>query len=154
MPVTTAPSAEACQVIVDRINSGSGGAYTLPEEVGYVYEFEHDLKDLGSRLHVVVHHEDEKDLDQTIENEQRTSHDIRVWIRKRVADKQNATINALKLIGRLIFQRLNSPDTDTSRVKVWECNIDNEEDEPNKSLMREHGVFEMSIALRVEVEPS
>lgn len=153
MTVTTAPSAEACQVIVDRINSGSGGTYTLPSVATYTYELSEDCKEVGSALRVTVLHETEKDLDQTIETEQRTSHELRVLIRKRLSEKTNANINAVKLVARLIFQRLIAAATDTSRVKLWECNWE-ESAEPDKTLLREHGICSVGIALRVEVEPS
>ncbi len=149
MPVSIAPADEACQVIVTRLNTG--GAYTLPTAAEYFYEKSDDVTRLNT-LKVDVIHVDEQDLDDTLDIESRTSHDIEVWIRKHVTGAiTTAEIAAIKLIGRQVFQRLNNYGT--SRVKVWDCGRD-PEDGTDRRVKRENGVISLMIPLRVEVEAS
>lgn len=146
---TIDPSDECCQAIVDRINAGSGGTYTLPTPATYVSQIDEDGKDVNG-LEVTVVHLTEKELDETLDVEQRTSHELRVWIRQRTSDKSNSAVAAVKLIGTRI--KLWIKDFRTSRVCVWECNTEPEE-QPEKNVLRQHGVTSKSIYLRVEVEP-
>ncbi len=149
MPVTTNPAEEACQAIVDRINSGSGLTYTLPQAATYGFRRNEDVSEQGVLI-VEVLHQGSETLEETLDVEDRTSHSLLVSVRKRVPDLENTTINPLLLIVRQIFQRVNGYAT--SRIRVWDCDLasDNESD----PIVRQVGVFSASFPLRVEVEAS
>ncbi len=149
MPVTIAPSAEACQAIVARINAGSGIAYTLPSAAYYTYEQSEQLIKV-ELLEVEVLCEQSGTLQETLDIEDRTSHDMVISVRQKVANANPSTIDPLKLIVRQIFQRVNEYATD--RIRVWDCDL--EDDGPNESILRQAGVFSASFPLRVEVEAS
>lgn len=150
MPVTTAPAAEACQAIVDRINSGSGLTYTLPAAADYVYQISEDIK-ATTELQVLVIHKQQSTLDETLDVENRTSHNMTIRVRQKLPDNARSTVEALLLIVRQLFQRVNNYAT--SRVRVWDCDIDIDEG-PDESQLREAGLFTMEFPLRVEVEAS
>lgn len=149
MPVTIAPDAEACQALVDRINAGSGVTYTLPSAAFYSYEQSEDLNKVTD-LEVEILCERSGTLQETLDIEDRTSHEILVSVRKKVANAKPATIDPLKLIVRQIFQRVNGYAT--SRIRVWDCDL--EDDGPNQEILRQAGVFSASFPLRIEVEAS
>lgn len=151
MPVSTAPAAEACAAIVSRINAGSGGLYTLPTAADYYYQLTETLEVTGSNVQVDVIHEGEKDLEDTLDIETRTSHEIRVWVRKKISDRSHATLDPLLLLVRQLFQQLNNYGT--SRVKIWDINGE-DDDQPDKGFIRQTGLFSASLLLRVEVEAS
>lgn len=152
MPVTIAPSDEACQAIVSRINSGSGLTYTLPSAAEYFYELSEDLRS-QSALEVDVIHDTETDLVETLDTENPTLHTLRIVVRKKLPGKvATATVSALKLIARQIFQRVNSY-AGTSRVTLWDVGVE-DADSPDKGVLRTHGLFAMSIAVKVRVEAS
>lgn len=151
MPVTISPAAEACQAIVARINAGSGGLYTLPTPADYYYQLTEVLDVSGTAVQVDVIHEGEKDLEDTLDVETRTSHDLRVWVRKKISDRSKTTIDPLLLLVRQLFQQLNNYGT--SRVKVWDINAE-DDDQPDKGFIRQTGLFSASLLLRVEVEAS
>ena len=148
MPVSIAPSKEVCQAIVDRINSAL--AYTLPTPAVYAYQKSEDLRDQGA-LQVDVIHIDEGDLEETLDVENPTEHELHVWVRRHLDSQDNDTIDALKLIVRQIWQRLNNYQT--SRVYVRQCGIESVPG-PQKDLLRTHGTFAQSITLMVRLEAS
>lgn len=149
MPVTVAPSAEVCQAIVDRINAGSGGQYTLATAATYYYQKTDALEASTTAAQVDVIHEGERDLEDTLDIETRTSHDLRIWIRAKVSGRAPSDLNPLLLLLRKLFQQVNNYRT--SRVKVVEINGD-DDDQPDKGFIRQTGLFSASILLRVELE--
>jgi hypothetical protein len=147
--VTIDPSVEACQALISQINAGT--AYTLPVDATYSEQVIDPLEEIDN-LRVDVVTEESETLGETLSVEDRSSHAIRVWIRDKVDDQSNVTINALKLAVRQIFQRVNDFDSSNGRVKVWECDLD-EKQSPDKDILKNSGLFVSSILLRVEVEP-
>lgn len=150
MAVTIAPATEAMQAIVAHINDG--GAYELPVAATYSESIIDPLEEV-TRLRVDVVTETETQLNETLAVEDRTSHLIRVWMRKKVANASNDELDYLKLIYRQIFQRLNDFNSSDGRVKVWE--VDNDAMEcPIKSILQTSWLFVATMVLRVEVEAS
>lgn len=151
MSLTIAPSDEACQAIVARINSGSGITYTLASAAEYFYQKDDNIQRLSS-LTVDVIHLGERDLGDTLDVETRTSHDMQIWIRQKLPGAiATASVAAVKLVARQIFQRVNNYAT--SRVRVWECG-EEQEDGADRSVLRQDGVVSLMIPLRVVVEAS
>jgi hypothetical protein len=150
MAVSIAPSVEAMQAIVARINSGT--AYCLDVKAAYT-ELQIDTLEEVRELRVDVVTEGEEQPIETLEVEDYTSHQIRIWIRKKLRSLSNDEIGALKLLVRQIFQRVNNYDTTDRRVCVWECDVSQQEN-PDKDLLNQAGLFVSSIVLRVEVAPS
>lgn len=150
MPVTTAPSVEAMTEIVSRINTGT--AYTLPQAATRLDVLNEDLTDIPT-LRVDVIQEEEEQLDDTLAVEDRSSHMIRVVMRKKVSLSDQSSIDALRLIARQIWQRLNNHRSSDQRVNVWEADFDPKE-VPIRSMLRTNSIFMTSILLRVEVSPS
>ena len=146
--VTIDPSIEACTRLVQRINSG--GAYSLDVHAEYTELLIDPLEEI-EELRIDVTTVESETLNETLTVEDRTSHQIRVWIRAKVDDFTNATIDPLKLITRQVFQRVLNYDSTDRRVRVWECANENQE-EPIKPTLRNAGLFVASIILRVEVE--
>ena len=146
--VTIDPSIEACQALVAQINAGT--AYVLAVAATYSEEIIDPLEEVDS-LRVDVATDESETLNETLDVENRTSHLIRVWIRSKVDDVENVTINQLKRLVRQIFQRINNFNSTSGRVRVWECDQDLKQN-PDKDLLRESGLFVSSILLRVEVE--
>lgn len=151
MAVTTAPSEEACQAIVDRINTGSGITYTLAASATYGYKFEQARNDITA-LQVFVLHETERTLDETLDVENRTSHEIRIFVRQKLTDATNTLVNAVLLTARKIFQRVNNFNSANGRVRVWECDL--EPADPEIDPLIQLDVCQRTILLRVEVEAS
>ena len=150
MTVSIDPSIEACQALIARINAG--GAYTLAVNATYS-EVDIDPLEQIDALRVDVATESEEQLDETLATEDRTSHAIRIWVRSKVDDLDNATIDPLKLLVRQIYQRVNNFDSSNGSVRVWECDIDSKQ-KPDKQVLRNAGLFVASVNLRVEVEAS
>lgn len=150
MAATIAPSVEATQAIIDRINTGT--AYEL-EIVAQRQEVIVDHLEEVSELRVDVVHEEETQLEETLDDEDRTSHEIRIYVRSKVPDRTADQLDPLKLLTRQIFQRVNEYDSTDGRVKVWQCDIEPRQ-AADKELLRQHGIFVAAIMLRVEVEPS
>ena len=146
--VTTDPSVESCEVLVDQINAGT----TYQRDVTAIYSEQliDPLEEIdGLRIDVTT--DESETLVETLAVEDRSSHQIRVWIRAKVDDFTSDTINPLKLLVRQVFQQLLDYDSSNGRVKVWEC--DNVVQEtPDKTMLRNAGLFVASILLRVEVE--
>ena len=149
MSVTVAPAVEAMQAIVSRINSAT--SFTLETPAAYVDQLSDDLE--TQTLQIDVTSEDEEQLNETLAIEDYTSHQIRVWIRRKVATPDSGDIDLLKLLTRQVFQRLNQYWTDDRRVGVWEAEYEPKE-VPVKELLREYRMFVASILLRVEVKAS
>ena len=149
MAVSVAPSVEAMQAIVARINGAA--TYCLPVSATYGEHLIDDLEESETRVDVIS--ETEEQLEETLDIEDRSSHALRIWIRKKVDSSNNDEINPLKLLTRQLFQRVNDYDTTNGRVKVWECDQESKES-PDKGMLRQTGLFVTSILLRVEVEAS
>jgi len=149
MAVVIAPSVEAMQAIVARINSAE--TYCLLVSATYGEHLIDDLEESETRVDVIS--DAEEQLEETLDIEDRSSHALRIWIRKKVDSSSNDEINPLKLLTRQIFQRVSNYDTTNGRVKVWECDQESKES-PDKGMLRQAGLFVTSILLRVEVEAS
>jgi len=150
MAVTIAPSSEAMLLIVDQINSG--GAYDLDVVARYGALIIDPLEEVtGLRVDVVG--ETEEQLVETLDVEDRSTHQIRIWMRKKVSSVSSDEIDQLKLIFRQIYQRVNNFDSSDGRVKVWDAEIDPIE-VPIKSILQQSWLFVASLVLRVEVESS
>lgn len=149
MTITIDPSIEACQALVARINAGTYGASVTAE---YREEQIDPLEDVSSTLLATVVPVDEEQLNETL-GDDRTSHNMRVYIRKKLMGSEPSDIDLLKLVTRKIWSQLNNYDTTDKRVRVWECDQDVKQ-KPDKDALREHGMFLASINLRVEVEAS
>lgn len=154
MAVTVAPSEEALSALVDRINSGE--EYDLGVKAA-VSDVEIDPLEQIDGLRVDLVAETEEQLSETLDDEDRTSHRIRVWIRRKIEAAEGVVnrdmVAATKLLARQIFQRLNQWDSTDLRVKVWEAAFDSTE-VPLKEPLRTALLFVTSISLRVEVEAS
>lgn len=144
------PSIEACQALVARINSGT--AYVLDVTATYSEQLIDPLEEINN-LRVDVCTGESETLEESLDLENRTSHSIQVWIRRKIIDLTNNNIDAMKLLVRQIFQRLNNYDTTDKRVRVWNCDNDQKQN-PNKELLQRDGLFVTSLLLQVEVEAS
>ena len=150
MAVTIAPSSEAMSAIVDQINDG--GAYDLDVVARYGALIIDPLEEVtGLRVDVVS--ETEEQLVETLDVEDRSTHQIRIWMRKKASSVSSDEIDQLKLIFRQIYQRVNNFDSSDGRVKVWDAEIDPIE-VPIKSILQQSWLFVASLVLRVEVEAS
>lgn len=150
MAVTIAPSSEAMSAIVDQINSD--GSYDLDVVARYGALIIDPLEEVtGLRVDLVS--ETEEQLVETLDVEDRSTHQIRVWMRKKVSSVSNDEIDQLKLIFRQIYQQVNNFDSSDGRVKVWDVEIDPIE-VPIKSILQQSWLFVASLVLRVEVEAS
>ena len=150
MAVTQAPSREACIAIVDRINSGTAYALELNAEYN---RLQVDVMEEIVGLRVDVIHEDETQLNETLDIENRTSHTVAIWVRNKPETLTTDAIDAAALIVRQIYQRVNNFTSSNARVKVWEVD-ERTQINPDKVLLRQHGIFAATIWLRVEVEAS
>jgi len=150
MAVTIAPSTEAMQAIVARINSAT--TYCLAVVAEYRETLVDPLEEITD-LRCDVVSESEEQLVETLSPEDRTSHVLRIWLRKKLDNLTPDEIDPLKLLFRQIFQRVNNYDTTDRRVTVWECDIEPKE-VPLKDFLQQAGLFVASIVLRVEVEAS
>lgn len=147
--VTIAPSTEACQALVTQINAGT--AYILNVNAKYAEQFSDDQQGVdGLRVDVVAI--DELQLDETLDIEDRSSHAIGIEIRRNLTSADQVSVDAMKLLVRQVFQRVNDFDSSDRRVRVWECGYAKREN-PNKQLLSESNVFRSRLVLRVEVEP-
>jgi len=150
MAVTIAPSVEATTTIVDRINGGT--AYELDIVAERTEQAVDPLEEVAT-LRVDVVHDTEEQLEETLDVEDRTSHEIRIWVRKKVSSVSNDELDPLKLLVRQLFQRVNNFDSSNGRVKVWQCELEGKQ-VPDKDILQQAWLFVASILLRVEVEPS
>jgi hypothetical protein len=146
---TVSPSTEACEAIRDRINGGSG--YVLDVRAEARELLIEDLAELRS-LRVEVVPENEAQLADTIDLVDRTSHQIRVWIRQKLQTTDQDEIEKLKWTRRQIALRLMNYVTTDGRVRVWE--VDNQNDVRfDREALQQDRAFVTSIVLRVEVNP-
>ena len=150
MAVTMAPSTETMQAIVARINSGE--AYCLDVVATYSEQIVDVMEEI-TELRVDVVDDEETQLQDTLDIENRTSHAMAVWVRKKVCSLSNDEIDPLKLLIRQLFQRLNNYDSADGRVRVWEIDQDSKQC-PNKRILNEQRLFVSPIYLRVEVGAS
>lgn len=150
MAVTIAPSVEASQAIVDAINGGT--AYELDIKAERLDLAVDPLEEV-STLRVDVVHESEEQLEETLDVEDRTTHEIRIWVRKKVRSTSPDELDPLKLLVRQIFQRVNNYDSSNGRVKVWQAELEGKQ-VPDKAILNQAGLFVVPILLRVEVEAS
>ncbi len=150
MAVTIAPSTEAMQAIVARINSAT--TFCLAVVAEYRETLVDPLEEITD-LRCDVVSESEEQLVETLATEDRTSHVLRIWLRKKLDNLTPDEIDPLKLLFRQIFQRVNNYDTTDRRVTVWDCDIEPKE-VPLKDFLQQAGLFVASIVLRVEVEAS
>lgn len=154
MAVTVAPSEEALAALVDRINSGT--EYDLEVNAAVSDVLIDPLEQIdGLRVDLVA--ETEEQLTETLDDEDRTTHVIRVWVRRKIEAVDGLPnrdqVAATKLLTRQLFQRLNQWDSSDLRVKVWDAEMDPKE-VPLKDHLRTALLFVASILLRVEVEAS
>lgn len=146
--VVVSPSEEALAALVDQINTG--GDYSLDVDATASDNIIDPLEDVTG-LRVDVTEESAEHLAETLAVEDSTSHIIRVWIRKKLDSTDEIEVNPLKLLASQLFQRLNDFDSEDGRVKVWECEYDPKQ-VPDKSYLKDMGLFVTSILMRVEVE--
>lgn len=150
MSLTIAPATEACEALVAQINAGT--AYTLERLAAYSRVEVDPLEEIdGLRIDVVA--VEETQLNETLAIEDRSSHRIAIWIRSRLDDVQPETIDALALLVRQIYQRVNNFTSADRRVTVWETDEETRMN-PDKALLDQMRLFVASIVLRVEVEAS
>tara|TARA_R110000822_G_scaffold66972_2_gene163414 strand:+ start:774 stop:1226 length:453 start_codon:yes stop_codon:yes gene_type:complete len=150
MAVSQSPSTEAMAAIVARINSAT--AYEFDVVATYSEQIINPTEEV-TELRVDVVSESEEQLNETLDIEDRTSHIISIWVRKKVTALDNDSIDPLKLLVRQIFQRVNNYDTADGRVRVWEVDASSKQC-PDKSILRQLRLFTANIMLRIEVEAS
>ena len=148
--VVVSPSEEALTALVDQINSG--GEYSLVVDATALDNIIDPLEEI-TELMVDVTEESAEHLTETLDVENRTTHIIRVWIRKKLYVTIEGEVNELKLLASQLFQRLNNFNSDDGRVKVWECEYDPKQ-VPDKAYLNQSNLFVSSILCRVEVEAS
>lgn len=150
MPVTIAPSTEACEAIRDQINGTDD--YVLDFQATIAEQFA-DEQSTMDRLLVDVVAGDESRLSETLAIEDRSSHTIYIEIRKRLRGNDQEEVDQVKKVVAQIFQSINDFDSADGRVKVWECDLVTNE-RPNKRLLSESLIFRTRIAMKVLVEAS
>ena len=146
---TLSPSTEACEAIRNRINSGTD--YTLEVRAEVRDEITEDLKDLR-QLRVDVCQESEEQLFETIDLQDNTSHQIRVWIRKKLDTTTQDELEQLKLLKRQIELRLLNYATDDWRVRIWDVS-NTQAPLMERDMFHQDRSFVASILCRVEVKP-
>lgn len=149
MTTSIDPTTEALQAITDRINSGT--AYELSVAAQYGDDLTDELSDLDV-VQVGVAEIAHQQLEETLATTERTSHDIHVVVRQKVATPNQEYVDRLKLLTRQIFERLNNFDSADGRVRVWECQT-GAEGIPDRTALKQDATFVARIRLRVEVEP-
>jgi hypothetical protein len=146
---TLAPSTEACEAIRDRINSGTGYVLDVRAEVSELI-----VEDISEerQLRVDVVPESEMQMHETIDVVDNTSHVLRVVIRKKLTDRTQEEIDALKLLRRQIVARVMNFNSADRRVCVWDVD-DQVEQRTDSANLHQNRVYFSSIPLRVEVTP-
>lgn len=150
MAVSIAPETECMIAIRDRINAGD--TYAIPFRAVYS-DIAVDRLEESNDLKVDVTIEESEQLNETLAIEDRTSHLVRIWIRKKLRSQNPCDVDPVRLIARQIFQQVNNWDSSDGRVTVWEAEFEPKQI-PDKETLRQSSVFLSSIVLRVEVEPS
>lgn len=147
MTVTIAPSTEACQALVDRINTGTYAIGAVDVSYG---ELLTDMLESMKYVRVDVLTIDEEQLNETL-GDDRTSHNLKLVIRAKLKSDSQQQIDDLKLFVRELYERVNDWDSADGRVRVWECDLDTKAN-PDKDSLNNAGVFKTSVDMRVEVE--
>lgn len=150
MAITISPSTEACEALIDRINSGTD--YALPVAATFAEQFSDDQQDMQlQRLIVDVVPFDEEQLNETLASEDRTQHSIGIEIRCKLEDDEQFRVDDLKKVVKQIWRRVNLFRNTAARVTVWDAAVVANEN-PNKKLLTEALIFRSRLMLRVEVE--
>jgi hypothetical protein len=146
---TMAPSTEAVNAIVARINAGT--AYTLDLKAE-ARELIVDPTEEVTELRVDVCHESEQQLFETLDSVDNTQHAIRIWIRKKVADITPQELNPLRLLCRQILRQVDQYVTTDWRVRVWQAGFETQE-VADKAVLYSQRMFVASISCEVQVKP-
>lgn len=146
---TLAPSTEAVNTIVARINAGT--AYTLDLKAE-ARELIVDPTEEVTELRVDVCHESEQQLFETLDAIDNTQHAIRIWIRKKVADITPQELNPLRLLCRQILRQVDQYATTDWRVRVWQAGFETQE-VADKAVLYSQRMFVASISCEVQVKP-
>ena len=146
---TLAPSTEAVNAIVARINAGTTYNLDLKAEAR---ELVVDPTEEVTELRVDVCHESEQQLFETLDSVDNTQHAIRIWIRKKVADITPQELNPLRLLCRQILRQVDQYVTTDWRVRVWQAGFETQE-VADKAVLYSQRMFVASISCEVQVKP-
>jgi hypothetical protein len=146
---TLAPSTEAVNAIVARINAGTTYTLDLKAEAR---ELIVDPTEEVTELRVDVCHESEQQLFETLDSVDNTQHAIRIWIRKKVADITPQELNPLRLLCRQILRQVDQYVTTDWRVRVWQAGFETQE-VADKAVLYSQRMFVASISCEVQVKP-
>jgi len=146
---TLAPSTEAVNAIVARINAGTTYNLDLKAEAR---ELIVDPTEEVTELRVDVCHESEQQLFETLDAVDNTQHAIRIWIRKKVADITPQELNLLRLLCRQILRQVDQYVTTDWRVRVWQAGFETQE-VADKAVLYSQRMFVASISCEVQVKP-
>jgi len=146
---TLAPSTEAVNAIVARINAGATYNLDLKAEAR---ELIVDPTEEVTELRVDVCHESEQQLFETLDSVDNTQHAIRIWIRKKVADITPQELNPLRLLCRQILRQVDQYVTTDWRVRVWQAGFETQE-VADKAVLYSQRMFVASISCEVQVKP-
>jgi len=146
---TLAPSTEAVNAIVARINAGTTYTLDLKAEAR---ELIVDPTEEVTELRVDVCHESEQQLFEMLDAVDNTQHAIRIWIRKKVADITPQELNPLRLLCRQILRQVDQYVTTDWRVRVWQAGFETQE-VADKAVLYSQRMFVASISCEVQVKP-
>jgi len=146
---TLAPSTEAVNAIVARINAGTTYTLDLKAEAR---ELIIDPTEEVTELRVDVCHESEQQLFETLDAVDNTQHAIRIWVRKKVADITPQELNPLRLLCRQILRQVDQYVTTDWRVRVWQAGFETQE-VADKAVLYSQRMFVASISCEVQVKP-
>ena len=146
---TLAPSTEAVNAIVARINAGTTYNLDLKAEAR---ELIVDPTEEVTELRVDVCHESEQQLFETLDSVDNTQHAIRIWVRKKVADITPQELNPLRLLCRQILRQVDQYVTTDWRVRVWQAGFETQE-VADKAVLYSQRMFVASISCEVQVKP-
>ena len=146
---TLAPSTEAVNAIVARINAGTTYNLDLKAEAR---ELIIDPTEEVAELRVDVCHESEQQLFETLDSVDNTQHAIRIWVRKKVADITPQELNPLRLLCRQILRQVDQYVTTDWRVRVWQAGFETQE-VADKAVLYSQRMFVASISCEVQVKP-
>lgn len=146
---TLAPSTEAVNAIVARINAGTTYTLDLKAEAR---ELVIDPTEEVTELRVDVCHESEQQLFDTLDSVDNTQHAIRIWVRKKVADITPQELNPLRLLCRQILRQVDQYVTTDWRVRVWQAGFETQE-VADKAVLYSQRMFVASISCEVQVKP-
>ena len=144
---TLAPSTEAVNAIVARINAGTAYNLDLKAEAR---ELIVDPTEEVTELRVDVCHESEQQLFETLDSVDNTQHAIRIWVRKKVADITPQELNPLRLLCRQILRQVDQYVTTHWRVRVWQAGFETQE-VADKAVLYSQRMFVASISCEVHV---